>query len=60
MELTLWVYQGTQEDLAENSFTWKLQAVLLEAAEATVLGNTKLYGKEGQYPGTEECVTFIT
>lgn len=46
MELTLWVYQGTQEDLAENSFTWKLQAALLEAAEATVLGNTKLYGKE--------------
>lgn len=46
MELTLWVYQGKQEDLAGNSFTWMLQAVLLEAVEAIVLGNTKLYGKE--------------
>lgn len=33
-----------QEGLSGNSFTWKLRAVLLEVADDTVLGNTKLYG----------------
>lgn len=34
--------------MAGNSFTWKSQAFVLEAAEDTVLGNAKFYGNEAR------------